>query len=138
MKKSIFYFMLLMLTCISINAQAEEAEYNSESKILKIPAVKVNGDEFYNVEVKINDFENITPPVLVPGPEPKCSAENATNFQHIKNGDSLDDLNGKIGCTGILKHSAFDDGILKEKYIWKFTPGDASIELAFEKGRLVL
>jgi len=134
MKKSRFSFMLLFLACISINAQAVEPEYKSDTKELTIPSVKVDGVMFYDVRVRLNDPQIIESSKISSS---GCPAENAENFLRIKDGMNLDEVKRIIGCDGVLLNTGLDDGILKEKYIWKFTPGDASIVLDFERGKFI-
>jgi hypothetical protein len=136
MKRSSFYFTLLLLTGISISVQAMEAEYNTETKKLTIQGVKVDGNVVYDVEVKLNDFNVLSQEVSISG----CPAQNATNFSQITNGMTLDQVNSTIGCVGLLLETDFDDGLLKTKYLWKFdnTPDATSIVFAFERNILIL
>lgn len=138
MKKSIFYFTFLLLTGISINSQAMETVYNNDSKELSISGLKIDGDDvLYDVKVKLEGYELLSP--LQPTPA-ACPAQSASNFMQITNGMTLDQVNSIIGCEGALLETDFDDGLLKTKYVWKFdnTTNAASIVLAFEQNILIL
>ncbi len=143
MKKSRFYFMFLLLACVSISTQAREAEYNTDSKELTIRGVKVDGNLVFDVKVKLNDFEFLEDPVPSieePVPSTRCPAQTVTNFTRIENGMTLDQVNSIIGCNGVLLETDFDDGLLKTKYLWEFDNAKdaSSVVLAFEHNILIL
>ncbi|MCF6204462.1 MAG: hypothetical protein L3J59_12485 [Methylococcaceae bacterium] len=134
MKKTRFYFTLLLLTGSFINTQAVGAEYNNASKELTVQRVKVDNGLVYDVKLKLKDFDILE--ISVSG---SCPAQNATNIGQITNGMTLDQVNSIIGCVGVLLETDLDDGLLKTKYLWKFDGADdASIVFAFEGNRLVL
>jgi hypothetical protein len=143
MNKSKFTFMFLLVACISINAQAIEPEYNPSSQELSIPVLKVEGELFYDVKVKIIKAD---PPVysqVAPAPLAKCLTQNADKFSEIKKGMTLDIVNHTVGCNGVIQHTNIDDGILKTKYLWTFEDDSgevlpATILLSFEKKKLIL
>ncbi len=138
MKKSRISFMYILFVCISINAQAEGPEYDTKSKELIIPGLKVDGNLVYDVKLKLNDVDRLSVSLSISG----CPAQNATNFSQITNGMTLEQVNSIIGCEGVLLETDFDDGLLKTKYLWKFdNTSDAnatSIVLAFERNILIL
>ncbi len=143
MKKSRFSFLLLLLSCVSFNGQAIEPEYNIDSKELSVSGVKV-GDLFYDVKLKrIEDSDDGSIRLQLTNADQVakgCSAENASKFRGIKNGWNLDQVNTEIECAGVPESTKFEDGVLKQRYKWRFngTPDTASIVLFFEQDKLIL
>ena len=129
--------MLLFLACTSINVQAAEPEYKSDTRVLSIPSVKIDDVMFYDVKVKLNDPEVIDSSNISSS---GCSSENAKKFRGIKNGWSSEQVNTEIGCEGVLQSTKVEDGVLKQRYKWSFkdTPDTASIVLFFEQDKLIL